>query len=183
MVWGLVEGAALSPGLVCRWTEGKPTKYIRNVVWFGDGLVSKVRVQTVDLSCINSSYFKLSCPLLWLQVHPDGLQPYAAFAQCFCPHSFATSMTYKNAIFHSLQVRFSITLYAAVSHQQLFFFTYCLYWCTVVGSGSLAANWQAQELQFKTNMWNQKNYSWGKQKCHTISLVVTILLCPKFAWS
>ncbi|MCI4387481.1 hypothetical protein PGIGA_G00074640 [Pangasianodon gigas] len=78
MVWGQVESFALSPGLVHRWTEGKPRKHIRKVVWFGDGMVSKV--------------------------HSDGLWPYAAFAQCFCPNSFAMVMTYKDAIFHSLQV-------------------------------------------------------------------------------
>ncbi|KAF4078242.1 hypothetical protein AMELA_G00197160 [Ameiurus melas] len=78
MVWGQVEGFDLSPGLVHRWTDGKPRKYIRKVVWFGDGIVSTV--------------------------HSDDLRPYASFAQCFSPNSFATVMTYKDAIFHSLQV-------------------------------------------------------------------------------
>ncbi|KAG7323123.1 hypothetical protein KOW79_012825 [Hemibagrus wyckioides] len=77
MVWGQVEGFPLAPGLVYRWTDGTP-KNIRKVVWFRDGMVSKV--------------------------HPDKLQPYSVFAQCFCPNSFATVMTYKDTIFHSLQV-------------------------------------------------------------------------------
>ncbi|KAK3547574.1 hypothetical protein QTP86_025475, partial [Hemibagrus guttatus] len=78
MVWGQVEGFPLAPGLVYRWTDGTPKKNIRKVVWFGDGMVSKV--------------------------HPDDLLPYSVFAQCFCPNSFATVTTYEDAIFHSLQV-------------------------------------------------------------------------------
>ncbi|XP_046726063.1 uncharacterized protein LOC124399272 isoform X2 [Silurus meridionalis] len=77
MVWGRVWGSALSPGLVLRWTDRKPRKYLRKVVWFGDGMVTKVNA--------------------------DGLQPYTAFAQCFCSNSFAKVTTYKDAIFHSLQ--------------------------------------------------------------------------------
>ncbi|GAA6110991.1 uncharacterized protein LOC113641932 isoform X1 [Tachysurus ichikawai] len=78
MVWGRVKGFVLIPGLVYRWTDGKPKRHIRKVVWFGDGIVSKV--------------------------HPDELLPYFVFAQCFCPDFFAVETTYKNAIFHSLQV-------------------------------------------------------------------------------
>lgn len=115
MVWGLVEGFAQS-GLVSRWTDGKPRKYIRKVVWFGNGLVSEVRVQTVDVSCINSSsHLTLSYLFLHLQVHTDSLRPYSVFAQVFCPQSFSTAVTYKDAIFHSLKVSLGIDVYAVLT--------------------------------------------------------------------
>lgn len=115
MVWGLVEGFAQA-GLVSRWTDGKPRKYIRKVVWFGNGLVSEVRVQTVDVSCINSSsHLTLSYLFLRLQVHPDSLRPYSVFAQVFCPQSFATAVTYRDAIFHSLKVSPGIDVYAVLT--------------------------------------------------------------------
>ncbi|XP_026862820.2 uncharacterized protein LOC113575485 isoform X2 [Electrophorus electricus] len=78
MIWGHVEGFAMWPGLVQQWPEKKSWGSMREVVWFGDRMVSKV--------------------------HTDGLCPFSAFAQCFCPNSFATGTMYKDAIFHSLQV-------------------------------------------------------------------------------
>ncbi|KAM9445621.1 uncharacterized protein Hap1MRO34_024404 [Clarias gariepinus] len=78
MVWGTMGDFALCPGLVQRWTGGKPKKYIRKVMWFGDSTVS--------------------------EVHSDDLRPYSAFAQHFCPKLFATMTTYKDSIFHSLKV-------------------------------------------------------------------------------
>ncbi|XP_076840262.1 uncharacterized protein LOC143485023 isoform X2 [Brachyhypopomus gauderio] len=77
MIWGHVEGFAIWPGLVQQ-PEDKRCVSMCEVVWFGDRMVSKV--------------------------HKDGLRPFSAFAQCFCPNSFATVTTYKDSIFHSLQV-------------------------------------------------------------------------------
>lgn len=118
MVWGQVEGFPLTPGLVYRWTDGTPKKNIRKVVWFGDGMVSKVRVQTTSQSVPHALFkavrFNTFFPFPRLQVHADKLQPYFVFAQCFCPISFATVTTYKDTIFHSLQVRFSTDLYATL---------------------------------------------------------------------
>uniref|UniRef100_A0A4W4EP77 DNA (cytosine-5-)-methyltransferase n=1 Tax=Electrophorus electricus TaxID=8005 RepID=A0A4W4EP77_ELEEL len=43
MIWGHVEGFAMWPGLVQQWPEKKSWGSMREVVWFGDRMVSKVK--------------------------------------------------------------------------------------------------------------------------------------------
>ncbi|XP_062872132.1 DNA (cytosine-5-)-methyltransferase beta, duplicate b.3 [Trichomycterus rosablanca] len=79
MVWGQMESCCpLRPGLVREWIGEKPRKSMCRVEWFVNGMMTKV--------------------------HTASLQPFSAFAQCFCPNAFATMTLYKEAIFHSLQV-------------------------------------------------------------------------------
>uniref|UniRef100_A0AAR2L3X3 DNA (cytosine-5-)-methyltransferase n=1 Tax=Pygocentrus nattereri TaxID=42514 RepID=A0AAR2L3X3_PYGNA len=85
MVWGSVEGFAVWPGLVEELTRLKNGDTLCKVAWFGDGMISEVRL-------------RIDCVMY-------ALQPYSVFAQCFCPNSFATVTAYKDAIFRSLQVR------------------------------------------------------------------------------
>uniref|UniRef100_A0A3B1IJJ3 DNA (cytosine-5-)-methyltransferase n=1 Tax=Astyanax mexicanus TaxID=7994 RepID=A0A3B1IJJ3_ASTMX len=76
MVWAQIDGLTMWPGLVQEWTTKK--KGVCKIVRFGDSMVSKTQA--------------------------ESLRPYSAFSQCFCTNSFATVTTYKEAVFHSLQV-------------------------------------------------------------------------------
>uniref|UniRef100_A0A6Q2XQQ2 DNA (cytosine-5-)-methyltransferase n=1 Tax=Esox lucius TaxID=8010 RepID=A0A6Q2XQQ2_ESOLU len=78
LVWGKVEGYSLWPGIVQPWKREQPAVGIRKVEWFGDGMFSEIQCQE--------------------------LLPFGAFAQYFCPNSFATLVTYRDAIFQSLQL-------------------------------------------------------------------------------
>ncbi|KAK6303611.1 hypothetical protein J4Q44_G00260650 [Coregonus suidteri] len=78
LVWGQVEGYSLWPGIVQPWKGRQAAKSIRKVEWFGDGMFSEINTQK--------------------------LLQFGAFAQCFCANSFATLVTYRDAIFQSLQV-------------------------------------------------------------------------------
>ncbi|XP_051947826.1 DNA (cytosine-5)-methyltransferase 3B-like [Xyrauchen texanus] len=78
MVWGQIEGLGLWPGLIQSWDSVSPCGSMRNVVFFGNKMVS--------------------------EIHSDNLQPFSSFVKCFCSNSFATVTMYKEAIFSSLQV-------------------------------------------------------------------------------
>uniref|UniRef100_A0A8C8MKZ0 DNA (cytosine-5-)-methyltransferase n=1 Tax=Oncorhynchus tshawytscha TaxID=74940 RepID=A0A8C8MKZ0_ONCTS len=78
LVWGRIGGFSLWPGTVQPWKGRQAAKSIRKVEWFGDGMLSEKNTR--------------------------GLLPFGSFAQCFCTNSFATLVTYRDAIFQSLQV-------------------------------------------------------------------------------
>uniref|UniRef100_A0A8C7KNS8 DNA (cytosine-5-)-methyltransferase n=1 Tax=Oncorhynchus kisutch TaxID=8019 RepID=A0A8C7KNS8_ONCKI len=78
LVWGPIRGFSLWPGTVQPWKGRQAAKSIRKVEWFGDGMLSEKNTR--------------------------GLLPFGSFAQCFCTNSFATLVTYRDAIFQSLQV-------------------------------------------------------------------------------
>ncbi|KAL1021359.1 hypothetical protein UPYG_G00012300 [Umbra pygmaea] len=78
LIWGKVEGYSLWPGIVQEWKRRLPAVGIRKVEWFGRGMFSEINCK--------------------------GLLPFGSFAQYFCPNSFATMVTYRDAIFQSLQL-------------------------------------------------------------------------------
>nr|XP_029477722.1 uncharacterized protein LOC115102196 isoform X2 [Oncorhynchus nerka] len=78
LVWGQMGGFSLWPGTVQPWKGRQAAKSIRKVEWFGDGMLSEKNTRR--------------------------LLPFGSFAQCFCTNSFATLVTYRDAIFQSLQV-------------------------------------------------------------------------------
>ncbi|XP_023812790.1 DNA (cytosine-5)-methyltransferase 3B isoform X2 [Oryzias latipes] len=77
LVWGLIEGFSPWPGVVIptRGEQQLPGK--RMVEWYGQKMTSQITLQ--------------------------NLKPFAAFSQHFCPNSYATLITYREAIFSSLQ--------------------------------------------------------------------------------
>uniref|UniRef100_A0A8C7S0X3 DNA (cytosine-5-)-methyltransferase n=1 Tax=Oncorhynchus mykiss TaxID=8022 RepID=A0A8C7S0X3_ONCMY len=78
LVWGQIEGFSLWPGTVQPWKGRQAANRIRKVEWFGAGMFSEINTR--------------------------GLLPFGSFAQCFCANSFATLVTYRDAMFQSLQV-------------------------------------------------------------------------------
>ncbi|XP_027144292.1 DNA (cytosine-5)-methyltransferase 3B isoform X1 [Larimichthys crocea] len=77
LVWGKVEGFSLWPAVIVPCREDDQLSGQRMVQWFGQRMSSKVSLKT--------------------------LKPFAAFAQHFSPNSFAILVTYREAIFLSLQ--------------------------------------------------------------------------------
>uniref|UniRef100_A0A4W5M1D2 DNA (cytosine-5-)-methyltransferase n=1 Tax=Hucho hucho TaxID=62062 RepID=A0A4W5M1D2_9TELE len=78
LVWGQIEGYSLWPGIVQPWKGRQAAKSIRKVEW--------------DIM------------FLLFSINTQGLLQFGAFAQFFCTNSFATLVTYRDAIFQSLQV-------------------------------------------------------------------------------
>uniref|UniRef100_A0A674C3L9 DNA (cytosine-5-)-methyltransferase n=1 Tax=Salmo trutta TaxID=8032 RepID=A0A674C3L9_SALTR len=78
LVWGQIDGYSLWPGIVQPWKGRQAAKNIRKIEWCGDGMFSEINTR--------------------------GLLQFGAFAQCFSANSFATLVTYRDAIFQSLQV-------------------------------------------------------------------------------
>ncbi|XP_059359701.1 DNA (cytosine-5-)-methyltransferase 3 beta, duplicate a isoform X4 [Carassius carassius] len=78
LVWGKVKGFSWWPGLVVVWKGRVLPVSMRRVEWFGDGMFS--------------------------EIHTEGLQPFAAFAKCFCSKSYEGLPTYKNAIYQILEL-------------------------------------------------------------------------------
>ena len=56
MVWGPVEGFAVWPGLVQKLTRQENGDTMCKVSWFGDGMISKVRIRTC---CVMASVLDL----------------------------------------------------------------------------------------------------------------------------
>uniref|UniRef100_A0A674C390 DNA (cytosine-5-)-methyltransferase n=1 Tax=Salmo trutta TaxID=8032 RepID=A0A674C390_SALTR len=81
LVWGQIDGYSLWPGIVQPWKGRQAAKNIRKIEWCGDGMFSEVRGRG-DIVFLFS----------------------VSFAQCFSANSFATLVTYRDAIFQSLQV-------------------------------------------------------------------------------
>ncbi|XP_036067962.1 DNA (cytosine-5)-methyltransferase 3B isoform X2 [Oryzias melastigma] len=77
LVWGLIEGFAPWPGIVIPSKREPQLPGKRMVEWYGQGMSSQISLH--------------------------GLKPYSAFSQHFCPNSFVTLVTYREAIFSSLQ--------------------------------------------------------------------------------
>ncbi|XP_074498757.1 uncharacterized protein LOC141772022 isoform X2 [Sebastes fasciatus] len=77
LVWGQVEGFSPWPAIIvpCRGENQLPES--RMVEWYGQNMSSQVRLQ--------------------------ALKPFAAFTQHFCSNSFAILVTYREALFLSLQ--------------------------------------------------------------------------------
>uniref|UniRef100_A0A8C4EJN1 DNA (cytosine-5-)-methyltransferase n=1 Tax=Dicentrarchus labrax TaxID=13489 RepID=A0A8C4EJN1_DICLA len=75
MVWGKLDGFSFWPGIIIPCRVKKPG--MKMVEWYGQRMSSQVAVET--------------------------LEPFAAFAEHFCPKSFAILVTYRQAIFLSLQ--------------------------------------------------------------------------------
>ncbi|XP_067097019.1 uncharacterized protein [Osmerus mordax] len=78
LVWGHMEGCSMWPGVVRVWESRPVPSGVRRVEWYLDGMFSEIGTQ--------------------------GLHRFAAFSQHFCANSFATLITYREAIFKSLQV-------------------------------------------------------------------------------
>ncbi|XP_062314360.1 uncharacterized protein LOC134018441 isoform X2 [Osmerus eperlanus] len=78
LVWGHMEGCSMWPGVVRAWESRPVPSGVRRVEWYLDGMFSEIGTQ--------------------------GLHRFAAFSQHFCANSFATLITYREAIFKSLQV-------------------------------------------------------------------------------
>ncbi|CAJ1084356.1 uncharacterized protein LOC117821083 isoform X3 [Xyrichtys novacula] len=76
LVWAAADGFASWPAVVSSTESGQPGK--RTVWWYGQNMSSQVSVK--------------------------DLKPFAAFAKLFCTNSFAVFLTYREAIFVSLQV-------------------------------------------------------------------------------
>ncbi|KAK2851964.1 hypothetical protein Q5P01_008240 [Channa striata] len=77
LVWGKVEGFSLWPATIISCTEENLPPETRMVAWYGQTMSSQVSLQT--------------------------LKPFASFGHFFCSSSFATFVTYREAIFLSLQ--------------------------------------------------------------------------------
>ncbi|KAF3697374.1 DNA (cytosine-5)-methyltransferase 3B [Channa argus] len=77
MVWGKVEGFSLWPAMIISCKEENLPPERRTVGWYGQTVSSQVSLQT--------------------------LKPFAFFGNFFCANSFATLVTYREAIFLSLQ--------------------------------------------------------------------------------
>ncbi|RVE71163.1 hypothetical protein OJAV_G00071370 [Oryzias javanicus] len=77
LVWGLIEGFAPWPGVVIPTRREPQLPGKRMVEWYGQGMSSQISLH--------------------------DLKPYSAFSQHFCPNSFVTLVTYREAIFSSLQ--------------------------------------------------------------------------------
>lgn len=152
MVWGRVKGFVLIPGLVYRWTDGKPKRHIRKVVWFGDGIVSKVRVQTVCLFYINSLRCSgLTCSFLFYVCR---------FIQMNCCltlylHSVSALISLlwrRRTKMPSFILCRSDSAYMLRLHGQRFIFMYCSHWYILVIGGRVIVYWQAQELQLSVKL-------------------------------
>uniref|UniRef100_A0A4W4G9J5 DNA (cytosine-5-)-methyltransferase n=1 Tax=Electrophorus electricus TaxID=8005 RepID=A0A4W4G9J5_ELEEL len=78
LVWGKVKGFSWWPGLVVDWKTKTPRQSLRRVEWFGDGMYS--------------------------EIYTERLLPFASFTKCFCNNSFASLPTYKDAIYHVLEL-------------------------------------------------------------------------------
>ncbi|XP_037336636.2 uncharacterized protein LOC119223424 isoform X2 [Pungitius pungitius] len=77
LVWGQVDGFSSWPAVIISCSEGEQLPDTRMVEWYGQ-----------NMSC---------------QVSLKALKPFAAFAQHFCSNSFAILITYREALFTSLQ--------------------------------------------------------------------------------
>ncbi|XP_017295445.1 DNA (cytosine-5)-methyltransferase 3B [Kryptolebias marmoratus] len=77
LVWGQIEGFSPWPGIIVPYKRGLRLPEKRMVEWYGQRMCSQVSLQT--------------------------LQPYSEFDRHFCAKSFATLVTYREAIFSSLQ--------------------------------------------------------------------------------
>ncbi|XP_040008597.1 uncharacterized protein LOC120803781 isoform X2 [Xiphias gladius] len=77
LVWGKVEDFSPWPAIIIPCTEENQLPGKRMVEWYGQRMSSQVSLQTT--------------------------KPFTAFSQYFCARSFATLVTYKEAIFLSLQ--------------------------------------------------------------------------------
>ncbi|XP_035513007.1 uncharacterized protein LOC118324671 [Morone saxatilis] len=75
LVWGKLDGFSFWPGIIIPRKVKNPG--MKMVEWYGQRMSSQVAVET--------------------------LKPFAAFAEHFCPKSFAILVTYRQAIFLSLQ--------------------------------------------------------------------------------
>ncbi|XP_074537151.1 uncharacterized protein LOC141799020 isoform X2 [Halichoeres trimaculatus] len=75
LVWAVVDGFAAWPAIISSKDKQSPGK--RTVWWYGQSMSSQVSVK--------------------------DLKPFAAFSKHFCPNSFAVLVTYREAIFTSLQ--------------------------------------------------------------------------------
>lgn len=77
LVWGKIQGFSTWPGIIVPYRKEREIPEKRMVEWYGQRMSSQVSVQ--------------------------ALTPFAAFGQKFCSNSFATLVTYREAIFLSLQ--------------------------------------------------------------------------------
>ncbi|XP_038165283.1 DNA (cytosine-5)-methyltransferase 3B-like [Cyprinodon tularosa] len=77
LVWGEIDGFSPWPGIIVSYKAQKQYPRKRMVEWYGQRMCSLVTVAS--------------------------LKPFAGFSQYFCAHSFATLVTYREAILSSLQ--------------------------------------------------------------------------------
>ncbi|XP_061591518.1 DNA (cytosine-5)-methyltransferase 3B-like [Cololabis saira] len=77
MVWGRIEGFSFWPAVIIPSRKGSQLPENRTVQWYGHQMFSEVGLKS--------------------------LSPYEAFGQHFCANSFATFITYREAIFSSMQ--------------------------------------------------------------------------------
>uniref|UniRef100_A0A087XZA5 DNA (cytosine-5-)-methyltransferase n=1 Tax=Poecilia formosa TaxID=48698 RepID=A0A087XZA5_POEFO len=77
LVWGQIEGFSPWPGVVVPFKDQVHRPQKRMVEWYGQRMCSQVSLQS--------------------------LKPFAAFSQYFCANSFATLVTYREAVLLSLQ--------------------------------------------------------------------------------
>ncbi|XP_041859223.1 DNA (cytosine-5)-methyltransferase 3B-like isoform X2 [Melanotaenia boesemani] len=77
LVWGKIQGFSPWPGIIVPYRKEREIPEKRMVEWYGQRMSSQISVQ--------------------------ALTPFAAFGQKFCANSFATLVTYREAIFLSLQ--------------------------------------------------------------------------------
>ncbi|XP_044066139.1 uncharacterized protein LOC122882624 isoform X5 [Siniperca chuatsi] len=95
LVWGQVEGFSLWPAIIvpCRGEVQLPGK--RMVEWYGQRMSSWIPLFVLYQMSTQFLYRSLVCM--------KALKPFAAFAQHFSANSFAILVTYREAIFLSLQ--------------------------------------------------------------------------------
>ncbi|KAM4736751.1 uncharacterized protein FYW61_004416 [Anableps anableps] len=77
LVWGQIDSFSPWPGIVVPFKGQTQLPQKRMVEWYGQRMCSQVGV--------------------------ESLKPFAAFSQYFCANSFATLVTYREAVFSSLQ--------------------------------------------------------------------------------
>ncbi|XP_014907164.1 uncharacterized protein LOC106959240 [Poecilia latipinna] len=77
LVWGQIEGFSPWPGVIVPFKDQVHRPQKRMVEWYGQRMCSQVSLQS--------------------------LKPFAAFSQYFCANSFATLVTYREAVLLSLQ--------------------------------------------------------------------------------